>query len=175
MLPSTNMSLCCVSNIHLPFQLSYMLIWDKANNHGNGSNASQTHMLEKHHHWGSALCRYDLLGLPTGLQLLKHPTNSQKCVSKQIIFPIFMKIYTQIWHHQSGKRSGSTLIKSYTSRWCHFKDKKKACYLRYLASVSNIFFLDRPMFAPYIPHVLAAVSWTFLASTWDPYKPSCFI
>ena len=50
MLPSTNMSLCCMSNIHLLFQLSSMLIWDKVNNHCKGSNASQTHVLEKHHH-----------------------------------------------------------------------------------------------------------------------------
>ena len=83
-----------VRNIHLPFQLSYMLIWDKVNNHGNGSNASQTHMLEKHHHWGSAVRRYELLGLPTGLGWLEHPTNSKKCVSKQMIFPILMKIHT---------------------------------------------------------------------------------
>ena len=60
MLPSTNMSLCCMSNIHLLFQLSYMLIWDKVNNHCKGSNASQTHMLEKHHHWGLPVGNFGL-------------------------------------------------------------------------------------------------------------------
>ena len=107
---------------------------------------------------------------------LKHPTNSKKCVSKEIIFPILMKIHTQfettkmvqdLAPHQSNHVIHISLVPLQRQ-----KEGIPSAMFLLAASVSNLFRID-----PCLLHTKPTFSsccFVIAASTRDPYKPGCF-